>query len=69
MLKKTYLQWPDSECANPAEAQGLFWSQLRRAIGTSSRMGTEENCTGVRDSEVPEQSENAKNDEKSFLLP
>lgn len=51
MLKKTYLQWPGSECTNPAQAQGLFWSQLRRAIGTSSR--TEENCTGVRDSEAP----------------
>lgn len=32
MLKKTYLQWPGSECTNPAQAQGLFWSQLRRSI-------------------------------------
>lgn len=53
MLKKTYLQWPGSECTDPAQAQGLFWSQLRRAIGTSSRMGTEKNCTVVRDSEAP----------------
>lgn len=60
MLKKTYLQWPGSECTNPAEAQGLFWSQLRRAIGTSSRLGTEENCTGVTDSEVPEHSEKSQ---------
>lgn len=56
MLKKTYLQWPGSECTHPAQAQGLFWSQLRRAIGTSSRIETEENCTGVMDSEVPQQS-------------
>lgn len=56
MLKKTYLQWPGSECTHPAQAQGLFWSQLRRAIGTSSRVETEENCTGVMDSEVPQQS-------------
>lgn len=69
MLKKTYLQWPGSECTDPAQAQGLFWSQLRRAIGTSSRMGTEENCTGVRDSEAPSQSENHKNKEQCVSLP
>lgn len=68
MLKKTYLQWPGCECTNPAQAQGLFWSQLRRAIGTSSRTGTEENCTVVADSLVPRQSENHKGDE-NFLLP
>ncbi|CAF98054.1 unnamed protein product [Tetraodon nigroviridis] len=69
MLKKTYLQWPDSECSDPAQAQDLFWSQLRRAIGTSSRIGTEENGAGVLDSEVPEQSENHQSNENCFLLP
>lgn len=32
MLKKTYLQWPSSDCTNPEQAQELFWNQLRRAI-------------------------------------
>lgn len=68
MLKKTYLQWPGSECTNPAEAQGLFWTQLRRAVGTSSQTGTEKTCTGATDSLVPEQSENPKSNE-NFLLP
>lgn len=68
MLKKTYLQWPGSECTNPAQARDLFWSQLRRAIGTSSRMGKEEKCAGGTDSEEPERSESHKSDE-SLLLP
>lgn len=46
MLKKTYLQWPGSDCSNPPQAQGLFWSQLRRAIGTTSR--TESEAEGAR---------------------
>lgn len=37
MLKKTYLQWPGTECIDPAQSQELFWNQLRRAIGTGSR--------------------------------
>lgn len=69
MLKKTYLQWPGSECANPAQAQGLFWSQLRRAIGTSSRMKTEESCTAVTESQIPQQSENDQSNDNYFLLP
>lgn len=32
MLKKTYLQWPGSDCINPSQAQDLFWKQLRRAL-------------------------------------
>lgn len=47
MLKKTYLQWPGSDCTNPPQAQGLFWTQLRRAIGTSSRIECEEKGTRV----------------------
>lgn len=68
MLKKTYLQWPGSECTNPAQAQDLFWSQLRRAIGTGSRIGPEENCTAVTDSKVPEQADNHKTHENDCLL-
>ena len=42
MLRKTYLQWPDSECTDPAQAQLLFWKRLRRALRTDSRMEDEE---------------------------
>lgn len=38
MLKKTYLQWPGTECVDPTQSQELFWNQLRRAIGTGSRI-------------------------------
>ncbi|XP_041797845.1 toll-like receptor 21 [Chelmon rostratus] len=43
MLKKTYLQWPGSDCTNPTQAQELFWTQLRRALRTGSRIESEEN--------------------------
>ncbi|KAK0149088.1 Toll-like receptor 13 [Merluccius polli] len=51
MLRKTYLQWPDSECTDPAQAQLLFWNQLRRALRTDSRLEDKEesgfkNCIG-----------------------
>ncbi|CAL8263785.1 unnamed protein product [Arctogadus glacialis] len=42
MLRKTYLQWPGSECTDPALAQLLFWKQLRRALRTGSRMEDED---------------------------
>ena len=42
MLRKTYLQWPGSECTDPAMAQLLFWKQLRRALRTGSRMEDED---------------------------
>ncbi|XP_068179582.1 toll-like receptor 21 [Antennarius striatus] len=43
MLKRTYLQWPSSDCTNPSAAQTLFWNQLRRALRTGSRPTKEEN--------------------------
>ncbi|KAL2084227.1 hypothetical protein ACEWY4_019745 [Coilia grayii] len=36
MLKKTYLQWPGLDCDDPAQAQELFWTQLRRALRSSA---------------------------------
>ncbi|CAJ1062613.1 toll-like receptor 21 [Xyrichtys novacula] len=42
MLKKTYLQWPDSDCTDPSQAQELFWNQLRKAMRTRSRAETAE---------------------------
>lgn len=38
MLKKTYLQWPGSNCVDPTQARELFWNQLRRAMRTGSRV-------------------------------
>ncbi|KAJ8388828.1 hypothetical protein AAFF_G00125840, partial [Aldrovandia affinis] len=50
MLKKTYLQWPGHDCANPDQAQELFWNQLRRALKSSniSRQVEEEQVMGGR---------------------
>lgn len=45
MLKKTYLQWPGTDCIDPTQSQQLFWSQLRRAIGTGSRAEREYNTS------------------------
>lgn len=45
MLKKTYLQWPDSDCIDPQMSQALFWNQLRQAIKRGSRDKTEESFT------------------------
>ncbi len=65
MLKKTYLQWPGSDCADPTQAQDLFWNQLRRAVRTGSRLETEENeREGRKETEHLETS-----DEKCYLLP
>lgn len=60
MLKKTYLQWPGSDCTNPPQAQGLFWSQLRRAIGTTTRIEIEEKGTHVANNKDAEASDNQK---------
>uniref|UniRef100_A0A4W5RRG1 Toll-like receptor 21 n=1 Tax=Hucho hucho TaxID=62062 RepID=A0A4W5RRG1_9TELE len=42
MLKKTYLQWPGSDCTDPAKAQELFWNHLRRALRSGSSRFEEE---------------------------
>ncbi|XP_028326142.1 toll-like receptor 21 [Gouania willdenowi] len=72
MLKKTYLQWPGMDCTDPAKAQELFWTQLRRAIRTDGRMEREE--TGLRDeTETPENKETKeldyKSDDNYYLFP
>lgn len=36
MLKKTYLQWPGSNCSDPNSAKELFWNQLKRALRSSN---------------------------------
>ncbi|XP_022062029.2 toll-like receptor 21 [Acanthochromis polyacanthus] len=73
MLKKTYLQWPGSDCTDPMQAQDLFWNQLRRAISTGSRVKTEENDVSV-DSVAPEREETEHSEkdtaeENCYLLP
>ncbi|TRY95598.1 hypothetical protein DNTS_018377 [Danionella cerebrum] len=35
MLKKTYLQWPGSNCSDPSSAKELFWNKLKRALRTT----------------------------------
>ncbi|XP_060906250.1 toll-like receptor 21 [Labrus mixtus] len=73
MLKKTYLQWPGSNCTDPTQAQELFWSQLRKAIGTGSRVETKENEErkgGVNlESKETEGFETHNSDENYYLLP
>lgn len=67
MLKKTYLQWPGSDCIDPVQAQDLFWNQLRRALRKGSRLEEEEGCA-VPDRET-ESFANQKSDENYYLLP
>ncbi|XP_030014615.1 toll-like receptor 21 [Sphaeramia orbicularis] len=67
MLKKTYLQWPGSDCADPTQAQDLFWNQLRRAIRTGGQLETDEDerCINL----VTEPSDTETLDETYYLLP
>nr|ADM34974.2 Toll-like receptor 21 [Epinephelus coioides]AEK49148.1 TLR21 [Epinephelus coioides] len=70
MLKKTYLQWPGSDCTNPTQAQELFWNQLRRAMRTGSRFETEQNCSEGREKEGRTEHVDARTaDENYYLLP
>nr|XP_046254229.1 toll-like receptor 21 [Scatophagus argus] len=72
MLKKTYLQWPGSDCTDPMQAQDLFWNQLRRAIRTGSRVETEENSTSevcAIENKETEHFETHISDENNYLLP
>ncbi|XP_034466584.1 toll-like receptor 21 [Hippoglossus hippoglossus] len=64
MLKKTYLQWPGSDCTDPMQAQDLFWNQLRRGMRMESRLETEDGTKCVDKTEHLETS-----DEKYYLLP
>lgn len=66
MLKKTYLQWPDSDCIDPQMSQALFWNQLRRAIRTGSRDKTEES---FKDKGSLSETETFKSDGSYCLLP
>lgn len=72
MLKRTYLQWPGSDCNDPLQAQNLFWSKLRRALRSGSRLESEENDTDedhVTESQETEHLETSRSDENSYLLP
>ncbi|XP_067457140.1 toll-like receptor 21 [Thunnus thynnus] len=73
MLKKTYLQWPSSDCIDPIQAQELFWIQLRRAMRTGSKLKTEENYKGedcvTLDSRETEHFETYTSDDNYDLLP
>ncbi|XP_067305006.1 toll-like receptor 21 [Pseudorasbora parva] len=42
MLKKTYLQWPGSNCSDPSSAKELFWNQLKRALRSCNTGSQEE---------------------------
>nr|XP_040020515.1 toll-like receptor 21 [Gasterosteus aculeatus aculeatus]XP_040020516.1 toll-like receptor 21 [Gasterosteus aculeatus aculeatus]XP_040020517.1 toll-like receptor 21 [Gasterosteus aculeatus aculeatus] len=68
MLKKTYLQWPGSDCTNPTQAQELFWNKLRRAMRSGSNPETEEqHSEGCK--EENRETETHTSDEKYYLLP
>lgn len=72
MLKKTYLQWPGSDCNNPLQAQELFWNQLRRAIKTGSRLETEQddkNKDSVSEGKEIEHFDNQLTDKSCILQP
>ncbi|KAM6968276.1 toll-like receptor 21 [Aplochiton taeniatus] len=43
MLKKTYLQWPGTDCSDPVQAQNLFWDQLKRALRSGRLQEVEDN--------------------------
>uniref|UniRef100_A0AAV2MAK7 TIR domain-containing protein n=1 Tax=Knipowitschia caucasica TaxID=637954 RepID=A0AAV2MAK7_KNICA len=69
MLKKTYLQWPGADCSDPAQAQKLFWTQLRRAMKeTGQRESNSSNGNSFHNNK-PQQSECEMTDDAQYLLP
>ncbi|XP_037309119.2 toll-like receptor 21 [Pungitius pungitius] len=69
MLKKTYLQWPGSDCTNPTQAQELFWNQLRRAMRSGSKPETgEQHRKGCKEQEKRETETHTSYD-NNYLLP
>ncbi|KAJ8005231.1 hypothetical protein DPEC_G00144490 [Dallia pectoralis] len=48
MLKKTYMQWPESDCTDPVQAQELFWNQLRGALRSGSSIFEEVEKEGMK---------------------
>ncbi|KAM4567396.1 toll-like receptor 21 isoform 1-T2 [Fundulus diaphanus] len=69
MLKKTYLQWPGSDCIDPPQAQELFWNQLRRAIKSGSRLEKDADEDFDPASQETGNVENLLSDDKDYLLP
>ncbi|XP_056141843.1 toll-like receptor 21 [Lampris incognitus] len=74
MLKKTYLQWPDPECNDPAKAQDLFWNHLRKALRRGSRLEVEEELDRnegciIADREEKEPFVDQTPDEEYYLIP
>nr|XP_023689026.1 toll-like receptor 13 [Paramormyrops kingsleyae]XP_023689027.1 toll-like receptor 13 [Paramormyrops kingsleyae] len=67
MLRKTYLQWPSPDCSDPVQAQELFWSQLRRALRSSSINQHGEKVQEVREEHCP--INEVTDDEISYLMP
>ncbi|XP_072316974.1 toll-like receptor 21 [Eucyclogobius newberryi] len=68
MLKKTYLQWPRSDCTHPAQAQKLFWTQLRRAMKESGQCETDQCKSG--DSFYHKEAQRSEmSDETHYLQP
>ncbi|KAM3873270.1 toll-like receptor 21 [Diretmus argenteus] len=74
MLKRTYLQWPGADCSDPAQAQELFWNQLRRALRKGGRLHQEEEsdknegCV-IADGDDAEYFVNQTSGENNYLLP
>lgn len=70
MLKRTYLQWPGSDCTDPAQARDLFWNQLRRAMkpGGGEDDDRGEDCV-ITDKEATEHLDNGTSHGNYYLLP
>ncbi|XP_052000186.1 toll-like receptor 13 [Xyrauchen texanus] len=68
MLKKTYLQWPGSNCYDPASAKELFWSQLKRALKSSNTGSQEEQKLKEENDQRREKVGVTHIDDESFYL-
>ncbi|XP_076008740.1 toll-like receptor 21 [Genypterus blacodes] len=69
MLKKTYLQWPGSDCTDPTQARDLFWNQLRRALKQGSGGDEEIVDDSETDKETTEHEDKSSSDANYYLLP
>ncbi|KAK2903188.1 hypothetical protein Q8A67_007901 [Cirrhinus molitorella] len=68
MLKKTYLQWPGSNCSDPNSAKELFWNQLKRALRSSNTGSQEEQKMKEQNDRKRQDKEGADQEEREYFV-
>ncbi|KAL0152054.1 hypothetical protein M9458_052658 [Cirrhinus mrigala] len=68
MLKKTYLQWPGSDCSDPNSAKELFWNKLKRALRSSNTGSQEKQKMKEQNDQKRQDKEGADQEEREYFV-